>query len=195
MGWVIALVVIILIACLPVGISARYDEDGAVASLIAGPLRVVLYPRNARKKKAKKKTQKEPSTNSGSGTKGGSYKDFLPILQEVLKFVKAFGGRLKVSRLDFKLILASNDPYDLSVNYGYAWVALGNVMPHLERVFAIREKNVSVECDFMASDTIVVAQIDLVIPIGKLLYITGFHGVRALYSYIKIVNQRKGGAK
>ena len=51
MGWLIALAVIVLLICLPVGVSARFDENGAVANLIAGPLRMRLYPAKSKKNK------------------------------------------------------------------------------------------------------------------------------------------------
>ena len=53
MGWLIALAVLILLGCLPLGISGIYDESGAIANLLVGPLRIALYP-------GKKKEKKDP---------------------------------------------------------------------------------------------------------------------------------------
>ena len=39
-----------------------------------------------------------------------------------------------------KVVLAGGDPCDLSLNYGRAWIALGNIMPHLERYFVIKKR-------------------------------------------------------
>ena len=44
MGWLIALGVLTLIAILPIGVSAIYDEGGPKASVIAGPIRIPIYP-------------------------------------------------------------------------------------------------------------------------------------------------------
>ena len=53
MGWLIALVLLAALALLPLGVSARYDALGPVVRLIAGPLRIRLYPRKKKDKKQK----------------------------------------------------------------------------------------------------------------------------------------------
>ena len=45
MGWLIALAVILLLAILPLGVSAAYNASGTKVALIAGPLRICLFPR------------------------------------------------------------------------------------------------------------------------------------------------------
>ena len=52
MGWLIALAVLILLGCLPLGIKACYDAAGPSVALIIGPARVPVFPG---KKKAKRK--------------------------------------------------------------------------------------------------------------------------------------------
>ena len=59
MGWWIALGIIALLAVLPLGVSVRYDEDGAVVKVIAGPVKITLFPRPKKEKKPKKE---KPST-------------------------------------------------------------------------------------------------------------------------------------
>ena len=56
MGWLIALAVLVLLGCLPVGISAIYDVSGPLVRLIAGPIRITLFPtkKKDKPKKAKK---------------------------------------------------------------------------------------------------------------------------------------------
>lgn len=203
MGWLIVLGVLVIFAILPIGVSARYNADGPVVSLIAGPVRVKVFPTKPKEKKEKKKPKKEvpkkekqsKSTGHPTQKSGGSFKDFLPLVQIVLDFLNAFRRKLRVNRLELKLIMASSDPCDLAVNYGRAWAALGNLMPQLERIFVIKKRDLEVECDFTAEDTLVVARLDLTITIGRILHIAGWHGVRAIYHYFKIMNKRKGGAK
>ena len=52
MGWLIALGIIVLLAILPLGVSACYNADGLLVRLILGPVRLQLVPG---KKKANKK--------------------------------------------------------------------------------------------------------------------------------------------
>jgi hypothetical protein len=106
----------------------------------------------------------------------------------------AFRCRLRVNLLELKLIMAADDPCDLAVNYGRAWSAVGNLMPRLERVLVIKKRNIEVECDFEASETTVIAGLDLTITLGRILATVVVYGVKALIEFLKIKNKRKGGA-
>ena len=60
MGWLITLGILVLLAVLPLGIHIRYDEDGALGKLIAGPIRILLFPRPKKEKKEKPKKEPKP---------------------------------------------------------------------------------------------------------------------------------------
>ena len=200
MGWVIALAVLTGLAIFPLGISAVYSADGPRLRLIRGPVRLLVYslkkkkvtPKKATSDGAKKVSVQKPKK---SKKQGGSAKDFLPLLRIVLDFLSSFRRKLRVNRLELKLLLGGNDPCDLTLNYGRAWAALGNLMPHLERVFTIRKRNLEVECDFTSAETKVYARLDLTITLGRVLSITVHHGFRAVRAYLNILKLRKGGAK
>ena len=64
MGWLITLGILFLLAILPLGVSVRYDEDGAVVKVVAGPVRITLFPRPKKEKKSKK-TDKKSRKESG----------------------------------------------------------------------------------------------------------------------------------
>ena len=202
MGWLIALAILVLLAILPLGVSAIYDSSGAVVKVIAGPIRLTVYPgkKKAKKKKESKKKQTKTQTQSTQSSsqqktdKKGSWTDFLPIVQTVLDLLGDFGRKLRVDLLEMNLILAGDDPCDLAVNYGRAWTALGNLWPQLERLFVIKKRNVQIQCDFEADATKVTARLDLTITLGRLLYLVVRYGVRALIQYLNIMKSRKGGA-
>ena len=42
MGWLITFGILFLLAILPLGVSVKYDEDGAVVKVIAGPVKITL---------------------------------------------------------------------------------------------------------------------------------------------------------
>jgi len=199
MGWLIALGVLALLAILPLGVAARYDSSGPVVKLIAGPVRITLYPGKKKEKTSdsakneKKKTSKPAS--SGKKKKGGNYSDFLPLLQLILDFLDALRWKLRVNHLELKLIMAADDPCDLAVNYGRAWAALGNLMPILESHMVIKKRNLEVECDFTSDTTVIFARVDLTVTLGRILSLGVIHGIRILRQYFKIVKMRKGGAK
>ena len=201
MGWLIAAGVIFLLAIMPLGISAVYDDAGPLLKAIVGPVRIKLYPSKGKKTekepkpKTKKKKKASSPTPSAQKKKGGSFQDFLPLVQAVIEFLRTFRRKLRVKRLEMKLIMAADDPCDLAVNYGKAWAAVGNLMPQLERLFVIKKRNVEVECDFTADKTLIFAKLDLTITLGRLLALAMVHGIRILRQFLTIMKTRKGGAK
>ena len=221
MGWWITLGILVLLAILPLGVSIRYDEDGAVVRVILGPVKFTVYPRPQKdkkpkkdKKKAEPKAAEEPDKTQTVKTEktakqtaqtdaaqpekkkksGGSFTDFLPLIQIVIDMLGAFRRRLRLNMLELKLIMAADDPCDLAVNYGRAWAAVGNLLPRLEKLFVIKKRNIEVECDFEAAQTRVIARLDLTITLGRLLATVLVYGGKAGLEFMKINKKRKGGA-
>ena len=198
MGWLIAAAVITLLAIVPLGVWVRYDLDGLLLKLIAGPVKLTLIPGKKKEKpqEEEKKPAKTQVTKSAAPKekKGGSITDFLPLVQLALDLLGDFRRKLRVRRLELLLVMAGDDPCDLAVNYGRAWAAVGNLMPQLERLFVIKKKDVQVACDFTADKTTVFARVDITITLGRLLALVTVYGIKALREWIKINNLRKGGA-
>jgi len=200
MGWLIALAVIVILACLPLGVSAKYDGGGPIVRLILGPVRYTIVPgkKKDKKKKTEKKAEEKPAANGGQASakksQGGKITDFIPIAKIVWELLTEFGRKLRINVLELKVILAGGDPCDLAVNYGKAWAALGNLDPQLERLFVIRKKTLEIECDFTADQTLIFARLDLTITLGRLVRLVFRYGTKALREYLKIYKTIKGGA-
>ena len=182
MGWLITLGIVIGLAILPLGVSLKYNSEGPLVRLILGPVKLTLYPAKSKKEKSKKEkktraSQKKPAVEKPKippkkeekQETGGNWKDFLPLVKILLDFLGDFRKKLRVNRLELKLILAGDDPCDLALNYGRAWTAVGNLMPRLESIFVIKKRDVEVECDFTSTETLVIARLDLTITLGRLL--------------------------
>lgn len=202
MEWLISLGILTLLAILPLGVSVIYNTDGPLVRLIAGPVRLTLFPTKKKDKKEKPKKEKPKKEAKTGGQKqkepsqkGGSFTDFLPLVQLALNFLGDFRRKLRVKRLELKLIMAGGDPCDLALNYGKAWAAVGNLMPHLENLFVIKKRDVEVECDFTEDDTRIFLRLDITITLGRLLALVVVYGIRAVSEFFKITNKRKGGAK
>ena len=208
MGWLIALIVVFLLAILPLGASVRYNSEGPRVRIIAGPIRFTVFPmkkkekkekENKPKKTKKKKTKKQTpavkeKVSEEKKEKGGSILDFLPLVQVGLDLLNDFRWKLRLNRLELKLIMAADDPCDLAVNYGRAWASVGNLVPMLERSFVIKKKDIEVECDFTTSETLVIARLDITITLGRLIALLVVNGIRGLRVFMKIMKKRKGGA-
>lgn len=215
MGWLIALLILAMIGFLPLGGFVRYDAEGFVVKIVAGFLRITVFPlkKKRRKKKTKsKKVQSEKSKEKPDETqaaqskpsqaktefekkKGGKIQDFLPFVRVALDFLNQFRKMLRVNRLQLKLILASEDPCDLAINYGRAWAALDNLLPMLERVVTIKKRDLEVECDFTAQDTLITAQAELTLFLWQLLFLGAVYGVKMIKELLIFKKKRKGGAE
>ena len=209
MGVWIAAAIVLILAVLPLGVRVRYNSAGLILRVIAGPLKITVFPRKKKPKKQKVKQKKpkeeqnaEPSASEDKPPqppeaqpeqkeKGGSIARFLPFIKLGLKFLGDFRRKLRLDNLYVRLILAGDDPCDLAVNYGRIWAAVGNLMPQLERLFVIKKRDIQVECDFTASETCVVAHLDITITLGRLLVLALVYGVRVLIEFLSM--KRKGG--
>ena len=213
MGWWITLGVVTLLAILPLGVRVCYDFAGPLVKVVLGPVKIKVYPRPKKTEKPKKETKKQPEAapapeeahlpkppqppapkTSPKKEKGGSLKDFLPFVKLGLDFLGDFRRKLRVKQLYLRLILAGEDPCDLAVNYGKTWTAVGSLIPALERWFVIKNRDVEVACDFTASETLVVARLEITITLGRLLSLAAVYAVRGIREFIVFRNKRKGGA-
>ena len=217
MGWWITLGILFLLAILPLGVSVHYNSEGAVVKIILGPVKITVVPakkkppkeKKEKKEKKPKKAKKAPEKPrqvgadapppepkpEGTKEKGGSILDFLPLVQTVFDFLGDFRRKLRLDNLQLKLIMAGGDPYNLALNYGRAWAAVGNLLPKLEQWFVIKKRDIEVECDFVATETTVIAHLDLTITLGRLLASVFTFAFKALVKFLKIMKKRKGGAK
>lgn len=201
MGRLIRLGIVVLLAVLPLGVRIRYDCDGVAVKVLAGPVRILVFPRTKKEKKKKEKPKPEEKKTAPSEKEppkkekaGGSLTDFLPLVKLALELLNCFRRKLRVDNLRLKLVLAGDDPCDLAVNYGRAWAALGNLLPRLERVLVIRKRDLNVECDFTADSTVVTAGLDITITLGRLIALAVVYGLRGLKEFLSISKKRKGGA-
>ena len=202
MGWIITFVILFLLAILPLGVSLVYDEDGAVLRVIAGLIRIKVFPtpkpdpdKPPKAKKAKKEKAK-PEKKTGAAAakkKGGSISDFFPFVTMALDFLLDFRNALRFDRVELKLILAGGDPADLAINYGRAWEALGNLWPRLETWFVIKKRNVEVACDFEGSATTILARVDLTITLGRVIALLVRYGIRGIKEFLNFRKKRNGG--
>ena len=211
MGIWIAAAIVLILAVLPLGVCIRYNDAGFLLKVIAGPLKITVFPRKRKQKKQKKKPDqvkkgqqiessaseeeppRPPEAQPEQKEKGGSLTRFLPLIKLELEFLGDFRRKLRLDNLYLRLILAGDDPCDLAVNYGRIWAAVGNLMPRLERLFVIKKRDIQVECDFTASETCVVAHLDITITLGRLLVLALVYGVRVLIEFLSM--KRKGGGE
>ena len=190
-GWLIAGVILFLLAILPLGARLSYNEQGFVMKILVGPFRIPFSVPKTEKSpdKAPKKEKNRPkeSEKPKEGIrKGGSWKDFLPLVSVGLDFLGDLRRKLRFDHINIHVVLAGEDPADLGILYGKIWAAVAGLWPQPERAFVIRRKNVEITCDFAASETLVVAAGDVTLTFGRAVSLAVRYGVRALREYLKI---------
>ena len=219
-GLLIFLGICFLIGMIPLGVSVVYDEDGTEVRVIAGQLKILVFPRP---KKQKKETAPKPATEKPKQDKkvkktkqtddipdgppqgapgkklpkarqGGSLLDFLPLVDVAVDMLSGLGRRLRVNYLQLRLTMAGDDPCDLAVNYGKAQAAGAALLAQLDRFLVIKHQDVEILCDFVADEMKILARLDLTITIGRMLSLVVVYGLRGLITFLKINKQRKGGA-
>lgn len=199
MGWLIALGIIVLLAMLPLGVSLRYRQDGLRVWALIGYLKISVYPFRKTEKKKKADPAPEPKAKTGApaepSTGGGSWRDFLPLVQVLLDFLKDLRRKIRVRNMVLHVTMAGEDPCDLAVNYGRMNIAMAGLLAQLDRFFVIKKQSVLLRCDFDAEETVVSAQLDVTITVARLLALAVRHGIRGAKTFITIKNQRESGAK
>lgn len=203
MGWIITAVILLLLAILPLGVSVIFDEDGPLIRILAGPVKLKVFPakkkdpdkpeKPKKEKKEKPKEEKKPAVKTGEKKKGGPISDFYPFVTLVLDLLTDFRHSLRVDILELKLVLGGGDPADLAINYGKTCTAVGNIWPWLETWFVIKKRKVEVECDFEASGTTVSARLDLTITLGRILALVVRYGYRGIKEFLHFRKKRNGG--
>ena len=210
MGWLIALGIVVVLAILPLGASVIYDENGPLVRIIAGPVKIQVFPmkkkaKQDKKEKAKKPKKEKPKAAAGGqkkkkipkgdpDTKGGSILDFWPFVELVLDFLGDLRRKLRLNHLKLHLTMAGGDPCNLAVNYGKANAAMAALLSQLDRLFVIKKQDVHINCDFTANQTTILARLDLTITLGRIVSLVVCSGIRALKTYLSIMKKRKGGA-
>jgi len=212
MGLLIALGVLLLIGLIPLGVSVCYGESGVKAVVIAGPVRIHVYPtkkkdvpvekeqkpsesdKQKHTEKAHKTSRNDSTKQKTDAEKGGNLTDFLPLVDVALDMLASLGAKLRVNILKLHLVLGGSDPCDVAVNYGRLQAVGAGLLAQLNRFLVIKKQDVQIGCDFLAEQSTVVARVDLTITIGRLLSLVCVYGLKALITYLKINKQRKGGA-
>ena len=152
--WIVLLVVLLLLAGLSlvrVGGEVAYGEAGLSVRILAGPLRIRLYPFPKRRgRRAGKRRKASPPAPKPAETDQKPVRDTLRQLRAVLPVAARAAGalrrKIRIDRLSLSLTAAAPDPALAAMAYGGAWGLVGMLLPVLEQGF-----DVSVTVDYQRS--------------------------------------------
>lgn len=187
MGWLIALAVVcgitglvLLLYYLPVGVRATYDAEGlktwyTVLSLPIWPLDLLeddeddnsISLNKILTASGKAKQKEQPESIQKSKSVQGQLGSFWEEIKILLRFYWGLLDIVVLKRLELKLVMAGDDPFDLAIHYGEACAAAGGIVAALESLLTISKRNICVDCDFTAEQTLFTARLDFTVPLGR----------------------------
>lgn len=180
LGVILALDILILL--LRVGARASLDADGFALRVLAGPVKLKLLPSGEEKAKKPKKPKKEKpekkreKPEAPAGEKPGpKIRITLELVTSVLRAVGELLGRLRrklrVDKLVIHYTVTSDDPSGAAMTFGYASAGIGALMPVLENIFDVRERDVGVAVSFDTDRPEIFVDAQLTLAIWEILYI------------------------
>lgn len=176
----IILLFLLLLGFTRFGVRAACAADGRIRLVLrAGPVRVNLLKRAGRKKakvaKPKKKRRSLPV----------KAKNIPGIAGAALRSLRK-GAR--VDRLTFKLTVAgAEDPCDAAIMYGRAHMALGVLLPVLDKHLRIKKRRTEIKLDFGREKTEWEGNVAVTISLGRLIAVI----LSVTAAYFKQTNRKK----
>lgn len=169
----IILLVLAALALLPIGVRARYDEDGPLVWAKLWFLRLQVFPRRKKKAKKEQKPPKEEPEKSAEdesppAKKGGTLDAVRAALPLVKPALQGFKRRLTIQDLELYVTWANPDPADAAVGYGYAQAALGALWAVVEQNFKVKKSSLGCSVDFDQAAPSVYADATLTLRLGQI---------------------------
>ncbi len=203
--WMIVLLILavfFLIGCIPVGADVSYLGGVLTVKAKIGLLRLTLLPKKPKKpqkQKKSKKSKKKPKPEKQKEKKkpqplSGGISGVMELLQFACDTLGDLRRKLRMERLELHVRFgAGDDAAKTAISYGRAWALIGTMLPMLERIFVIKERDIGAELDYNKEEKMTLdAQLCITITIGRALALALRAGIRFLKIY-KETN--KGGAE
>lgn len=180
----IALFLDLLIALLRVGVRATLSEGVFSLKILAGPVKLIILPKDEEKaKKPKKekpikeksKKEEKPQEEKPEAEEKPKLKITMDLVRIILSAVGDALGRLRrklsIDRLTVHYTVAAEDPCSAALTFGYASAAVNALMPVIENVFNVRERDVGAEVTFERQKSQIFLDAQLTLAIWEILYI------------------------
>ena len=215
--------ILLLTWWIPVGVQARYDEDGPLVQARLAWIRLTVFPRKKKqapaagepsekeRKKAEKKKQKalqkklkkdkkkqkqdQEESLQEPKKKGGSLDLILELVQVGAAFLGSFRRKLVVENIDVLVRFGGTDPCKIAINYGRAWAGIGCLNPLLENTFKIKKRNLRAEISDDVKSVDVIAALSLYIRIYRIFAMGLRYGWQVLRIFLRDKRKKKKLAK
>ena len=166
----IVVLALVLVGLIRVGVRVEYAQTGLTLRLLAGPVKLTLYPRKAKRpgpaKAAKAKKPKPPKPARTPGELLALVRGLLPVALE------AAGGlrrRIRVDEFCLDVVVGTPDPARTAIQYGRLNGAIGMLWPLAEENLRIVRWRIRTNTDFTAAHTALRLRAAATLTIGQLL--------------------------
>lgn len=203
--WMIVLLILavfFLIGCIPVGADVSYLGGVLTVKAKIGLLRLTLLPKKPKKpqkQKKPKKSKEKPKLEKLKEKKkpqplSGGISGVMELLQFACDTLGDLRRKLRMERLELHVRFgAGDDAAKTAISYGRAWALIGTMLPMLERIFVIKERDIGAELDYNKEEKMTLdARLCITITIGRALALALRAGIRFLKIYKEM---NKGGAE
>lgn len=190
----IVLAVLWLISLIRVGGRVRYGEAGLFVAVLAGPLRVQVFPLKAGKKdkpQKEKKPKKEKPAIAEKHKKEpkegqpGTLSRLMKLLPVAGQACGALKRKIRIDDLELQLIWGGSDPAAVALGYGQANAALGMIWPVLDHNFKVKRHSFQIDLDYGRAQPGVELTAALTFTVGQIVVLSVHYGVKALIVWIK----------
>ena len=196
--WMIVLLVfavLFLIGCIPLGLDALYREGAFSLRAKIGPFWLSRIPRRKKRKGTAAAEEKPdaPAKKTLLTLPAGSASETWELLRFLSDVLGDLRRKIRLNELTLHVRFgAGDDAAKTAIRYGRAWAIIGVVMPHMERIFVIKKRDIGAELDYNEKENMRVdAHLLTTITVGRALALLVYAGVR----YLKMTNgMKKGGA-
>ena len=197
---VLAFFAVLLIA--PVHFKLRYNDGGLLVRARYLVIRLTFFPFKEKKTKKpkkikpdKKKSKPKPKPKRGGLGKrlAQMFKDdgitgILSLLSEMAKIAAAASRKMLaavvIDRLDVAIITASDNAADTAIQYGRICAVLYPAVAVVESSMRVRQRNISVNPDFLREDSAVTVDIAVHVRVWRLVWIGIYAGVRFIFEFL-----------
>lgn len=189
----IVVLALALVSLIRVGVRAQYVQNRLSVRLLAGPVKITLYPRKA--KKPRKAKQQKAQAAPKEEKKLPPLEELIPLAKQLLPMAAEAAGRLKnkirIDLFDLDVTVASTDPVRTAVNYGKLNMAIGMFWPLVEQNFKVKEWHIRTRMDFIAEHATAELHAAATLTIGQIVVL----GIWAASKVLPILSQQKKGKK
>lgn len=193
--WMILLLIAValwLISLVRFGASVDYDGAGLAVMILAGPVRIPVYPPKKKDKPPKHAApETQPEARKQPVARGGNLelvKKFLPLAAQTAGRVKR---KIRIDYVDLHVIWGAADPALCAMGYGYANAALGMLWPLIENNFNVRRRQLRTSVDYGAASPSVMIRAALSLTVGQGLVLGAVVGVKWLRLFLQYRKEQK----